>query len=120
MIIDLEQETPKEKVVDLLSTIPRTILVRSSMGLHSTDTIFEYVRRVIRPIADIYELCIWLEHVEVTNCRLKLIQAFDPHCVQTPEIIDAIRALTGKVKAAESLNQTDKALKILSPGIYPT
>jgi len=119
VVIDLEQEVSEEKVTSLLSRIPRTILIRSSMGLHSTDTVFEYMRRVVRPFADIYELCTWLEHVEVTNCRLKLVQAFDPHCVQTPEIIDAIRALTGKVKKAESLNRTDKALKILSPGMYP-
>jgi glyceraldehyde-3-phosphate dehydrogenase (NAD(P)) len=119
VVIDLEHDASEEKVIDLLSKIPRTILIRSSMGLHSTDTVFEYVRRVVRPFADIYELCIWREHVEVTGRRLKLVQAFDPHCVQTPEIIDAIRALTGKVKKAESLNRTDKALKILSPGVYP-
>jgi len=119
MVIDLEQEASEEKVIDLLSRIPRTILIRSSMGLHSTDTVFEYMRRVVRPSADIYELCTWREHVEVTNCRLKLVQAFDPHCVQTPELIDAIRALTGKVKKAESLNRTDKILKILGPGMYP-
>jgi glyceraldehyde-3-phosphate dehydrogenase (NAD(P)) len=117
--IDLEQEASEEKVTDLLSRIPRTILIRSSLGLHSTDSVFEYMRRVVRPFADIYELCIWREHVEVTNCGVKLVQAFDPHCVQTPEIIDAMRALTGKVKQAESLNRTDKALKILSPGVYP-
>lgn len=119
MTIELERKTSEENVTDLLCTIPRTILVRSSMGLHSTDTIFEYMRRVVRPSGDIYELCTWHEHVEVTNCRLKLVQAFDPHCVQTPEIIDAIRALTGKVKMAESLNRTNKALGVLSPGIYP-
>lgn len=118
-VIDLEQKVSEEKILEFLCTIPRAILIRSSMGLHSTDTIFEYMRRVVRPYADIYELCTWHEHVELTNCRLKLVQAFDPHCVQTPEIIDAIRALTGKVKMAESLNRTNKALGVLSPGIYP-
>lgn len=119
VVIDLEQEASEEKVIDLFSRIPRTIIIRSSMGLHASDSVFEYMRRVVRPSADIYELCIWGEHVEVTNWRLKLVQAFDPHCIQTPEIIDAIRALTGKVKKVESLNRTDKALKILNPGMYP-
>lgn len=119
VIIDLEQKVSREKVIDFLSTIPRTILIRSSIGLHSTDAVFEYMRRVVRPSSDIYELCTWLEHIEVRNRRLKLVQTFDPHCIQTPEIIDAIRALTGKVEKAESFNRTDKALKILSPGIYP-
>lgn len=119
VIIDLEQRASREKVIDFLSAIPRTILIRSNIGLHSTDAVFEYMRRVVRSSSDIYELCTWLEHVEVTNCRLKLVQAFDPHCVQTPEIIDAIRALMGKMKKADGRNRTDKALKILSPGIYP-
>lgn len=119
VVVDLEQRTSTENVIALLSGIPRSILVRSDMGLHSTDAIFEYTRRVARPSADIYEVCTWHEHVEAINGRLKLVQAFDPHCVQTPEVIDAIRALTNATTLEKSLKLTDKALKILSPGIYP-
>ncbi|MCK4424410.1 type II glyceraldehyde-3-phosphate dehydrogenase [Candidatus Bathyarchaeota archaeon] len=119
VVVDLEQTTSTENVIDLLCRIPRSILVRSDMGLHSTDAIFEYIRRVARPSADIYEVCTWREHVEAINCRLKLVQAFDPHCVQTPEVIDAIRALASEEKMEESFNRTNEALGLLSPGIYP-
>ncbi len=119
VVVDLEQMASAEQVIDLLFRIPRIILVKSSMRLHSTDAIFEYIRRVARPSADVYELCVWYEHVEVTGHRLKLVQAFDPHCVQTSEVIDAIRALAGREEMQESFNRTNKALKLLSPGIYP-
>ena len=119
VVIDLERNASAQQVIDLLFGIPRIILVKSSMRLHSIDAIFEYIRRVARPSADVYELCVWYEHVKVSEHRLKLVQAFDPHCVQTPEIIDAIRALAGREEMQESFNRTNKALKLLSPGIYP-
>ena len=119
IVVDLERRASTEKVIDLLCRIPRSIVVRSDMGLHSTDAIFEYIRRVACPSADIYEACIWHEHVETINSRLKLVQAFDPHCVQTPEVIDAIRALANTTTLEKSLKLTDEALKILTPGIYP-
>ncbi|MBE0520498.1 type II glyceraldehyde-3-phosphate dehydrogenase [Candidatus Bathyarchaeota archaeon] len=119
VVVDLEQTVSTENVIDLLCRIPRSIIVRSDMGLHSTDAIFEYFRRVARPSADIYEVCTWQEHVEAINGRLKLVQAFDPHCVQTPEVIDAIRALASQENVEESFNRTNKALRLLNPGIYP-
>ncbi len=119
VVLDLEQKASSKNVIDLLCSIPRSILVRGNMGLHSTDTIFEYIRRVVRPSADVYEVCTWYDHLQVTDYRLKLVQAFDPHCVQTPEIIDSIRALTGKEEMEESFKRTNKSLRILSPDIYP-
>jgi len=119
LTIDLEQKATMEKIVELFCKVPRTIMVRGNKGLRSTDAIFEYFRRVVRSSADIYELCTWYEHIEVENCMLKLTQAFDPHCIQTPEIIDAIRALKTSVEMTESFNRTNLALKILNPGVYP-
>ncbi|MGF3573697.1 MAG: hypothetical protein ACQXXG_09820 [Candidatus Bathyarchaeia archaeon] len=119
IVVDLERNVSAEQVIKLLSGISRIILVKSTIGLHSTDAIFEYIRRVARPSADVYELCVWYEHIEATGRRLKFVQAFDPHCVQTPEIMDAIRALASKETMQESFKRTNKALNLLSPGIYP-
>jgi len=119
VIVDLERRASTKSVINLLCKVFRTILVRGGMGLNSTDAIFEYIRRVARPSADVYEVCVWQEHVEALDDRLKLVQAFDPHCVQTPEVIDAIRALANTTTLEKSLKLTDKALKILGPRIYP-
>jgi glyceraldehyde-3-phosphate dehydrogenase/erythrose-4-phosphate dehydrogenase len=77
------------------------------------------MRRTGRTSGDIYELCIWDEQIEIANNKLKLVQAFDPHCVQTPEVIDAIRALVGEEKMEESFKRTNEALRLLKPGKYP-
>jgi len=119
IVVDLERRASTENVIDLLCRVPRSIVVRSDMGLHSTDAIFEYIRRVARPSADIYEVCVWHELAEAINDRLKLVQAFDPHCVQIPEVIDAVRALANITTREKSSKLTDKALKMLRSGIYP-
>ncbi len=116
---NLKAEISGEYLIGHLSCIPRTILLREGLGLHSTDSVFEYIRRVVRPPGDIYEVCIWRDHVEVLDQRLKMIQAYDPHCVQTPEVIDAVRALAGSVDMEESFRRTNKALGIPSPGTQP-
>ena len=117
--VRLEEEFSLSDVKDVLSKNARTIIVKGEEGLCSTDSIFEYIRRIGRSSDDIYEVCIWDEQIEITNGKLKLVQAFDPHCVQTPEVIDAIRALVGDEKMEESFNRTNEALRLLRPGIYP-
>jgi len=119
IVVRLEEEFSLSDVKDVLSKNARTIVVKDEEGLRSTDSIFEYIRRIGRSSGDIYEVCIWDKQIEITNGKLKLVQAFDPHCVQTPEVIDAIRALAGEEKMEESFNRTNEALRLLSPGTYP-
>lgn len=119
IVVRLEKEASLGDVKELLSKNARTIIAKGEAGLCSTDSIFEYIRRTGRPSGDIYELCIWDEQIEITNNKLKLVQTFDPHCVQTPEVIDAIRALAGEEKMEESFKRTNEALRLLKPGTYP-
>jgi glyceraldehyde-3-phosphate dehydrogenase (NAD(P)) len=119
IVVQLNSKFSTDDVIAVLSETPRVILVRSEKGLDLTDSIFEYVRRTVRSSADVYEVCVWHEQIEVMGNTLKLVQAFDSHCVQTPEVIDAIRALAGKEEMEKSFYQTNKALGILSPGEYP-
>jgi len=119
VVVRLKEEASLSDVKEVLNKNARMIVVKGEDGLSSTDSIFEYIRRVGRSSGDIYEVCIWDEQVEITDGKLKLVQAFDPHCVQTPEIVDAIRALAGKEEMEESLNRTDEALRLLRPGTYP-
>jgi glyceraldehyde-3-phosphate dehydrogenase (NAD(P)) len=119
IIVRFHEKVTLSDVKDLLCKTWRTILVRAEAGLHSTDSIFEFMRRIVRPSGDAYEVCIWDEQIEIADEKLKLVQALDPHCVQTPEVIDAIRALASNVNVEKSMNRTDEALGILSPGTYP-
>jgi len=117
--VRLKKQASLSELKNVLSKDARTIIVKGEEGLFSTDSIFEYIRRVGRSSGDIYEACLWDEQVEIANGKLRLVQAFDSHCVQTPEAIDAIRALTSEVKMEESFNRTNEALRLLGPGIYP-
>jgi glyceraldehyde-3-phosphate dehydrogenase type II len=117
--VDLERKVSAEQVVNLLSKIQRIVLIKGGVKLNSLNAVFEYVQRISRRSTGVYELCVWLEHVEATGYRLKIVQAFDPHCVQTPEIMDAIRALASEKEMQASFDLTNKTLKLLSPGIYP-
>jgi len=119
IVVSLQKKASLDDVKEVLRKNARTIIVKGEEGLHSTDSIFEYMRRVGRSSGDIYEVCIWDEQTEIIDGKLKIVQAFDPHCVQTPEVIDAIRALGGEEKMDESFNQTNKALRILKPRTYP-
>jgi len=119
IVVRLKEEASLSDVKDVLGKSARAIIVKGEEGLYSTDSIFEYIRRVGRPSGDIYEVCIWDEQTEIANGKLKLVQAFDPHCVQTPEVIDAIRALTSDEEMEESFNRTNEALRLLRPGTYP-
>lgn len=119
MFVRLGRKFSLDDVINTLSKIPRIIIVKGDYGLNATDSILEYIRRISRSFADVYEVCVWHEQIEATENTLKLVQAFDPHCVQTPEIIDAVRALAGKEGMEESFKQTNKTLGILSPGVYP-
>ncbi len=117
--LQLNGAISRSAVIDTLCNVPRTILLSADSGLNSTDAIFEYFRRVFRPSGDIYEVCVWQEQIRVNGGTVNLVQAFDPHCVQTPEIIDAARALAGKEEMQESFSRTDNGLGILRPGLYP-
>jgi len=119
IVLRLKEKAILNDVKAMLNKNARTVLLKGEKGLNSTDSIFEYFRRAVRASGDIYEVCVWNEQIEVTNDKVKLVQAFDPHCVQTPEIIDAIRVLTSEEELEESFKRTNEALKLLRPGTYP-
>jgi glyceraldehyde-3-phosphate dehydrogenase (NAD(P)) len=113
VFVELTNQTSANAVAELLARTPRVVMLSSERGLFSTDTVFEFFRR-IRPFSgDIYEVCVWKEQIEVQGHRIKFTQTLDPHSVHIPEAIDAIRAMTTKISFSESLRRTDKSLCIM-------
>lgn len=110
---ELTRKVTADAVTKLLTKTPRIVVVDMENGLSSTDSLFEFFRR-IRPFsADVYEVCLWRNQIDAQNGMLKLVQAMDPHSVHIPEVIDAIRALVTEISKDESMERTDKALGIL-------
>lgn len=109
----LAERVQVEDALRTLTRDSRILVVSSEEGLSSTDSIFEFFRRARPSSGDVYEVCVWKEHVEVSDGKLLLTQTIDPHSVHIPEIIDAIRAMVTKISKGESKRLTDKALNIL-------
>ena len=109
----------KNEVLQIIRDIPRVILIEDKADLRTTNLIYEFVRRIRETSNDIYEVCIWLEQMEINDGWLKIIQVIDPHSVHIPEEIDALRAMIRKDLKHYAQKITDSSLKILKPGIYP-
>lgn len=108
--------TVSATVVDVLEILAKTSgiwVALGESGLSSTDSIFEFVRRVRPSSADMYEVCVWKEQVVVNDNVLMITQAIDPHSVHIPEVIDAIRALTTGISKEKSRRLTDDGLNLL-------
>lgn len=110
ILIELESTVSKEDITTLLRAQPRIELVPAE--LQATDMIFEFLRRRRHTQGDVYEICVWENQIECEKHYVKLVFAFNNHCVQTPHIIDAIRALTTDIEQAESEKRTNTALSI--------
>lgn len=116
IFFELTKKAELDTVTNLLLSTPRVFVVSSEAGLFSTDALFEFFRRTRPYSADLYEVCVWKEQIEVNENTLKLTQAVDPHSVHIPEVIDAIRATTTKMPRNESARLTDESLGILRGG----
>jgi glyceraldehyde-3-phosphate dehydrogenase (NAD(P)) len=113
IFVKLTKRTSVNAIAELLARTPRVVTISGKTGLFSTDAVFEFFRR-IRPFAgDIYEVCVWKEHIQVQGRIIKFTQTLDPHSVHIPEAIDAIRAMTTEISFDESLRLTDKSLCIM-------
>jgi len=103
LVMKLSKKASVDRVIKVLTGSNGIILVSSKQGLNSTDSILEFIRRIRPNPGDIYEVCIWKESIQVVNRKLVLSLAFDSHSVHIPELIDAIRALSGYENANESM-----------------
>jgi len=115
IFFELAEKVRLNTVTNLLSTTSRVSVISSDEGLFSTDTLFEFFRRTRPSSADMYEVCVWKEQIEVNGNTLRLTQAVDPHSVHIPDVIDAIRAMTTKISRNESARLTDQSLGMLKP-----
>jgi glyceraldehyde-3-phosphate dehydrogenase (NAD(P)) len=116
IFFELTEKLRLNTIANLLTKTSRMSIVSSQAGLFSTDTLFEFIRRTRPYSADMYEVCVWKEQMEVHKNKLRLTQAVDPHSVHIPEVIDAIRAMTTQMSRNESMRLTDQSLGILKAG----
>jgi glyceraldehyde-3-phosphate dehydrogenase (NAD(P)) len=115
IFVQLKRPASRNEITAALASTPRIALLPESYGLNSTDSIFEFYRRIGPGAGDIYEICVWQEQIQVHDAMAQIMFAFDSHSVHIPEEIDAIRALVDQVSSEQSQEITDHALGIKRP-----
>jgi glyceraldehyde-3-phosphate dehydrogenase (NAD(P)) len=89
------------------------MFVSTKDGVKSTAQVMEIARDMGRDRADLYEIAIWKDGVNVVGDMLYYTQAIHQESDVVPENVDCIRALCGLEKdGKKSQQKTDRAMGI--------
>ncbi|WP_281194207.1 type II glyceraldehyde-3-phosphate dehydrogenase [Halorubrum sp. F4] len=107
------RETPTtEAVRELLAGESRIFQIPEAAGIDGAGKLKEYAMDRGRPRGDLWENCVWEESINVSGRDLYLFENVHQEADVVPENVDAIRALTTDLSAAESVERTDEALGV--------
>jgi glyceraldehyde-3-phosphate dehydrogenase (NAD(P)) len=111
--IQMTRAASKDEVLDAFRTSSRVALINMGDGLVALNTVKELMADRGRPHDNLYEVALWADMLRVQGNELFYAYMVDNQAIVIPETIDAIRALTGTVRAAnESIVRTNTALGI--------
>ena len=114
--VQMTRNATKDEVLDAFRGSPRIAFIHISDGLVALNTVKELMADRGRPHDNLYEVALWADMLRVQGEELFYAYMVDNQAIVIPETIDAIRALTGRVRdASESIARTNAAL-----GIGPT
>ena len=110
-VLTLKHPSSRDAVLSALRTAPRIAFIRMSDGLVGLNSTVELMKELRRPRGDMWEVAVWEDVLSVIGDEAFLTYQVDNQAIVVPETIDAIRALTGRVRdGAESIRMTDEAL----------
>lgn len=113
LAVKLKKPTTTAEVLKVWEAAPRVILVSTKDGVKSTAQVMEIAKDLGRDRADLYEIAVWRDGVNVVGDMLYYSQAIHQESDVVPENVDCIRALCGLEKdGAKSQAKTDKAMGI--------
>ena len=111
--VEMPRVAAKEEVLAALRTSTRILLIRHGEGLPALNSVKELMSDAGRPRADLYEVALWEDMLQVQGSELFYCYMVDNQAIVVPETIDAIRALTQAERDGEaSIAKTDAALGI--------
>ena len=116
--VQLTREASKDEVLDAFRTSSRIVFLRNSDGLSAINSVKELMADLGRPHDSLYEVALWEDMLKVQGNELFYAYMVDNQAIVVPETIDAIRALTGAERDAEtSIRNTNDSLGIGSLGL---
>ena len=111
--VQMTRAASKDEVLDAFRTSSRIALINTGDGLVALNTVKELMADRGRPHDNLYEVALWADMLRVQGDELFYAYMVDNQAIVIPETIDAVRALTGTVRAAhESIVRTNTALGI--------
>jgi len=108
-----DKNTTKDQIIESMKKYPRILLISAGMGFKSTAEVMEYARESGRGCADLYEVAVWEDSVNVENGTLYFYQAIHQESDVVPENIDCVRAMMGSMDKDASIKKTDSTLGIV-------
>lgn len=111
--VQMPRAASKDEVLNAFRTSSRIALINTGDGLVALNTVKEFMADRGRPHDNLYEVALWADMLCVQGDELFYAYMVDNQAIVIPETIDAIRALSGTVRAAnESILRTNTALGI--------
>ncbi|MFB6119949.1 MAG: type II glyceraldehyde-3-phosphate dehydrogenase [Halobacteriaceae archaeon] len=101
-----------EEVRNILADEDRIAMVPGEADFAGCAALKEYALDVGRPRGDVWEAALWADSIAVAGRDLYLFQAVHQESDVVPENVDAIRAVSDAMPAAESRETTNESLGV--------
>jgi glyceraldehyde-3-phosphate dehydrogenase (NAD(P)) len=112
-MVETKRPVSLDELRDALWDAPRIAFVRASDGLVALNSVFELMRDLDRPRADMWEVAVWEDALAVDESEVYLTFQVANEAIVVPETIDCIRALTGiETDGAKSIAKTNASMGI--------
>lgn len=112
-IVDLARQADPDEILEAFHNAPRIATIRADEGIVALNSTIELMKDLERPRGDMWEVAVWEDILTVEQDQAYYTYQVDNQAIVIPENIDAIRALTGAERDADtSIEKTNEALGI--------
>ncbi|MCL4450673.1 MAG: type II glyceraldehyde-3-phosphate dehydrogenase [Candidatus Thermoplasmatota archaeon] len=110
--VTFPREVKTEEIIEKWKKYRRIAFVSGKDGVKSTSQLMDIARETGRERSDLYEIMLWKDSVSVKGNELFYYQAVHQESDVVPENIDAIRSMFQLKEKQDSIDRTDKTLRI--------
>ncbi len=105
-------EVKVEEIIGKWKNYRRISFVSGKDGVKSTSQLMDIARETGRERSDLFEIMLWKDSISVKGNELFYYQAVHQESDVVPENIDAMRSMFQLKEKQESIDKTDKTLRI--------
>lgn len=110
--VTFDKEVSRDDIIENWRRYRRLMFVSGKDEVKSTSQLMEIARETGRMRSDLYEIVLWKEAISLKGSELFYYQGIHQESDVVPENIDAIRSMMQLKEKEDSINETDKSLRI--------